>query len=147
MAGMIPELSKIKDKHVLKLDSPKEMDLIITKAFLDKCASGRTKAVFIIAMDGEDDAKEIWHNVNFGNFGDYQDDNKDTDETMWRIFKEFERSLGIDPDEEHPTEDFEDLEFIGLVGYDSGEVEDDNGNMVPQWPEKNVLLKVIPQGD
>lgn len=147
MAGMIPKLSHIKDLTVLKLDSPKEMDLIITKMILKKCTSGRTGALFVIHMDGEDDAKAIMHQVNFGNFGEYQDDDDDTNETMWRMLKEFIRSLGLDPNKEHPDEDFEDLEFVGLVGYESGEVEDDNGNMVPQYPEKNVLLKVIPQGD
>ena len=147
MAGMIPNLAHIKDQVVLKLDSPKEMDLIITKMIMGKCNSGRTKADFIIQIDGEDDAKAIFHSMNFGNHGEYQDDDDDVNETMWRMLKEFIRSLGLDPEEEHPAEDFEDLEIVGLVGYDSGEVADDNGNMVPQWPEKNVLLKVIPQGD
>lgn len=146
MAGMIPNLSHIKDLNVLRLSEAKEMDLIITKMQLKKCNSGRTGALFIINIDGEDDAKAIMHQVNFGNHGEYQDDDEATNETMWRMLKEFIRSLGLDPEEEHPAEDFEDLEIVGLVGYDSGEVEDDNGNMVPQYPEKNVLLKVIPQG-
>ncbi len=85
------------------------------------------------------------HQVNFGNYGEYQDDDEATNETMWRMLKEFIRSLGLDPEEEHPAEDFENLEFVGLVGYEDGCVEDDNGNMIPQYPEKNVLLKVIPQ--
>jgi len=147
MTGMIPELSKIKDKKVLKLDSPKEMDLIITKMYTDKWKSGQHCANFIISMDGEDDAKEIFHACGFGNFGDFQDFDEDKSETIWRMLKEFIRSLGLDPDEDHPAEDFEDLELVGLVGYETGEVEDDNGNMVPMYPEKNVLLKVIPQGD
>ena len=147
MAGMIPELSKIKDKLVLKLDSPKEMDLIITKMYTDKWKSGQHCANFIISMDGEDDAKEIFHACGFGNFGDFQEFDTDKSETIWRMLKEFIRSLGLDPDKEHPAEDFEDLEFVGLVGYNNGEVEDDNGNMVPMYPEKNVLLKVIPQGN
>ena len=147
MAGMIPELSKIKDKLVIKMDSPKEMDLIITKMYTDKWKSGQPCANFIISMDGEDDAKEIFHACGFGNFGDFQEFEEEKSETIWRMLKEFIRSLGLDPDEEHPAEDFEDLEFVGLVGYNSGETEDDNGNMVPQYPAKNELLKVIPQGD
>ena len=147
MAGMIPELSKIKDRFVLKLDSPKEMDLVITKMYTDKWSSGQHCANFILHMDGEDDAKDIFYGCGFGNFGDFQEFDDDKSETIWRMLKEFIRSLGLDPDEEHPAEDFEDLELVGLVGYESGEVEDDNGNMVPKYPEKNVLLKVIPQGD
>ncbi len=147
MTGMIPNLSHIKDLKVLKLTEAKEMDLIITKMQLKKCNSGRTGALFIIDIDGEDDVKAIMHQVNFGNYGEYQDDDESTNDVMWRMLKEFIRSLGLDPDEEHPAEDFEDLEFVGLVGYDSGEVEDDRGNLVPQYPEKNILLKVIPQED
>ena len=145
MTSTIPNLSHIKDLTVLNLDSPKEMDLIITKMMTKKCNSGRIGALFIIQIEGEDNAKAIMHQVNFGNFGEYQDDDENTNETMWRMLKEFIRSLGLDPEEEHPEEDFEDLEFVGLVGYESGEVEDDNGNMIPQYPEKNILIKVIPQ--
>ena len=140
---MIPNLSHIKDKKVIKLESPQEMDLIITKMVMKKCSSGRTGALFIISIDGEPEVKEIMHQVNFGNYGDYQKDDETTNETMWRMLKEFIRALGLDPEEEHPAEDFTDLEFVGMVGYDSGEVEDDNGKLVPQYPEKNVLLKVI----
>jgi len=147
MAGMIPNLSHIKDLNVLKLNEPKEMDLIITKMQLKKCNSGRTGALFIINIDGEDNAKAIMHQVNFGNHGEYQDDDEDTNETMWRMLKEFIRSLGLNPEEEHPAEDFEDLELVGLVGYEDGCIEDDNGNRIPQYPEKNVLLKVIPQSN
>ena len=146
MAGMIPNLAHIKDKAVLKLDSPKEMDLVITKMYTDKWKSGQHCANFIIAMDGEDNAKEIFHACGFGNFGDFQEFEEDKSENIWRMLKEFIRKLGLDPEEEHSAEDFEDLEFVGLVGYETGEVEDDSGNMVPMYPEKNVLLKVIPQG-
>ena len=142
---MIPNLSHIKDKSVIKLESPQEMDLIITKMIMKKCNSGRPAALFIIAMDGEPEAQEIMHQVNFGNYGDFQEDDESTNETMWRMLKEFIRALGLDPEEEHPVEDFVDLEFVGMVGYDSGEVEDDNGRMVPKYPEKNVLLKVVAQ--
>jgi len=142
---MIPNLSHIKDKNVIKLESPQEMDLIINKMVMKKCSSGRTGALFVISIDGESEAKEIMHQMNFGNYGDYQKDSEETNETMWRMLKEFIRALGLDPEEEHPEEDFVDLEFVGLVGYEDGMVEDDNGNMVQQYPEKNVLLKVIPQ--
>lgn len=143
MAGIIPELSKIKDKKVIKLESPQEMDLIITKMYTDKWSSGQTHAAFIITMDGEEGAKEIFHTCGFGNYGDFQDFDEEKSDNIWRMLKEFIRSLGLDPDEEHPSEDFEDLEFVGLIGYNDGCVEDDNGNMVPQYPEKNELLKVI----
>ena len=142
---MIPNLSHIKDKKVLKLEAPREMDLIITKMIMGKWKSGQHNAAFIIHMDGEEDAKEIYHTVGFGNFGDFQEFDAEKSETIWRMLKEFITSLGLDPEEDHPAEDFVDLEFVGLVGYDSGEVEDDNGNKVPQFPEKNVLLKVIPK--
>jgi len=145
MAGMIPNLSHIKDKNVLKLDAPQEMDLVITKMYTDKWKSGQHCANFIIAIDGEDNAKEIFHACGFGNFGDFQEFDEDKSETIWRMLKEFIKSLGLDPEEEHSSEDFEDLEFVGLVGYNDGCVEDDNGNRVPMYPEKNELLKVIPQ--
>jgi hypothetical protein len=61
------------------------------------------------------------------------------------MLKEFIRALGLDPDEEHPDEDFIDLEFVGIVGYEPEKVEDDNGKLVIKYPEKNVLLKVIPK--
>lgn len=142
---MIPNLSHIKDKKVIKLESPREMDLIITKMIMGKWKSGQTNATFIIAMDGEEDAKEIFYSVGFGNYGDFQEFDEKKNETIWRMLKEFITALGLDPEEAHSAEDFEDLEFVGIVGYDSGEVEDDNGNMVPKYPEKNVLLKVIPK--
>ena len=142
---MIPNLAHIKDKKVLKLDSPQEMDLIITKMVMGKWPSGQTNAAFIIAMDGEEDVKEIYHTVGFGNYGDFQNFDEAKSENIWRMLKEFIAKLGLDPEEEHPAEDFEELEFVGMVGYDSGEVENDNGDLVPMYPEKNVLLKVIPK--
>lgn len=145
MAGMIPNLAHIKDKKVLKLDSPKEMDLVITKMYTDKWKSGQHCANFIIHIDGEEDTKEIFHSCGFGNYGDFQDFDDDKSENIWRMLKEFIAKLGLDPEEEHSAEDFEDLEFTGLVKYNDGCIEDDNGNMVPTYPEKNELVKIIPQ--
>ena len=139
--GLIPNLSDIPDKKPVEAG---EYDLRITKAKVTQSKNTkRYGCQLIIQIDGEDNASDIFHNLWYGNFKDYQGDDEEKNNLMWRMVKDFLRSIGLDPEEETDESDLVGLEFTAELGFNDGMDEDDEGKPVRVGPPKNEILRVV----
>lgn len=139
--ALIPNLSEIKDKKPVE---PGEYELRISKVKETKSQrTGRYGCMLIIEIDGEDNAESIFHTLWYGNYKDYQGDDEQKNNTMWRMVKDFLRSLGLDPDQETSEEDLKGLEFTAEVGYNDGMSTDDDGKPIKVGPPKNEIIRIV----
>lgn len=143
--GMIPALKEIKDIAPIKSeDLNSEYDFIITKVLETKSnRTGRYGCLLIIKFADMDYAADIMHTLWYGNYGDYNGDDEDKSNLMWRMVKEFLRSLGFDPEEETDFEDLLNYEFTAEISYNSGFTTDDDGNEVKVGPPKNEIVRIL----
>ena len=101
--SLIPNLSEIPD---LAPVAPGEYDLRVIKAqasHSDK--TGRNGVLLICDIIGEDEASNLMHALWFGNDGQYKKDDEDKSNLMWRMVKDFLRSVGLSEDGEIELED------------------------------------------
>ena len=139
--AMIPNLADIPDKKPVDAG---EYDLRITQVKETKSnKTGRYGCQLIIDIDGEDNAQTIFHTLWYGNYKDYQGDDKEKNNTMWRMVKDFLRSIGVDPEQETDFEDLKGLEFTAELSYNDGMGTDDDGKPVKLGPPKNEILRVV----
>jgi len=139
--GMIPNLSDIPDKKPVEAG---EYDLRISKVKETKSQrTGRYGCQLIIEITNEDNANTIFHTLWYGNFKDYQGDDADKNNLMWRMVKDFLRSLGLDPDQETDDSDLVGLEFTAELSYNDGMSTDDDGNAVKVGQPRNEILRVV----
>ena len=139
--GIIPNLSDIPDKKPVEAG---EYDLSITRAKETKSKrTGRYGCQLIIQIEGEDNASNIFHTVWYGNYKDFQGDDADKSNTMWRMVKDFLRSLGLDPEEETDESDLVGLEFTADVSYSDGMDTDDDGKPVKIGNPRNEIVRVV----
>jgi hypothetical protein len=138
--AIIPNLADIPDKKPVESG---EYDLRITKAKETKSnRTGRYGCMLIIEIDGEDNADNIFHTLWYGNYKDYQGDDEEKNNMMWRMVKDFLRSLGLDPDEETDESDLIGLEFTAEVGYNDGMDVDDDGNPIKVGQPRNEIVRI-----
>ncbi len=138
--AIIPNLADIPDKKPVEAG---EYDLRITKVKETKSnRTGRYGCMLIINVDGEDNADTIFHTLWYGNYKDFQGDDEDKNNMMWRMVKDFLSSLGLDPNEETDESDIVGLEFSADVGYNDGMDTDDDGNAVRVGQPRNEILRV-----
>lgn len=138
--AIIPNLSEIPDKKPVEGG---EYDLRVTKVKEVKSKNtGRYGCMFIIEIDGEDTADTIFHTLWYGNYKDYQNDDDEKSNMMWRMVKDFLRSIGLDPEEETDESDLVGIEFTADVGYNDGMDTDDDGNPVRMGQPRNEILRV-----
>ena len=139
--GIIPNLSDIPDKKPVEAG---EYDLSITKAKETKSKkTGRYGCQLIIQIEGEDNASNIFHTIWYGNYKDFQGDDEDKSNTMWRMVKDFLRSLGLDPEEETDESDLVGLEFTADVSYSDGTDTDDDGKQIKVGNPRNEIVRVV----
>jgi len=139
--AMIPSLAEIKDRAPVEAG---EYDLIISKVKETKSnRTGRYGCMLIIEIDGEDNASTIFHTMWYGNYKDFKGDDEEKNGTMWRMVKDFLRSLGLDPEEETDESDLIGLEFTAILSYNDGMDTDDNGKPVRVGPPKNEIAQII----
>jgi len=139
--AIIPNLSEIPDKKPVEGG---EYDLRIHKAKETKSKNtGRYGCQLIIQIDGEDNASDIFHTLWYGNFKDFQGDDEEKNNLMWRMVKEFLRALGLDPEEETDESDLTGLEFTAEIGFNDGMETDDDGKPIRVGPPKNEILRVV----
>jgi len=139
--GIIPNLSDIPDKKPVEAG---EYDLRITKAKETKSKNtGRYGCQLIIQIEGEDNASDIFHTLWYGNYKDFQGDDTDKSNTMWRMVKDFLRSLGLDPEEETDESDLVGLEFTADVSYSDGTDVDDDGKPIKVGNPRNEIVRVV----
>jgi len=139
--AIIPNLSDIPDKKPVEAG---EYDLRISKVKETKSnKTGRYGCMLIIDFDGEDTAQPIFHTMWYGNYKDFQGDDADKNNTMWRMVKDFLRALGLDPEEETDESDLVGLEFTAEVGFNDGMDTDDDGKPIRVGPPKNEILRVV----
>ncbi|MBT7094138.1 MAG: hypothetical protein HN936_12895, partial [Bacteroidetes bacterium] len=79
----------------------------------------------------------------YGNYKDFQDDDEDKSNTMWRMVKDFLRSLGLNPEEETDESDLVGLEFTADVSYSDGMDTDDDGKPVKIGNPRNEIVRVV----
>lgn len=138
---IIPNLADIPDKQPV---AGGEYDLRITGAKEKQSANtGRYGCMMMIEIDGEDTAETLFHTLWYGNYKDYQNDDDEKSNMMWRMVKDFLRSLGLDPEDETDESDLIGLEFTGDVGFNDGMDTDDDGNPVKLGQPRNELLRVV----
>ena len=138
--AIIPNLADIPDKKPVEGG---EYDLRITKVKETKSQrTGRYGCMLIIDIDGEDDAESIFHTLWYGNYKDFQNDDEEKNNTMWRMVKDFLRALGLDPEEETDESDLVGLEFTADVGYNDGMDTDDDGNPIKLGQPRNEILRI-----
>jgi hypothetical protein len=138
--AMIPNLADIPDKKPVEAG---EYDLRITKVKETKSArTGRYGCMLVIEVDGEDNADTIFHTLWYGNYKDYQGDDEEKSNMMWRMVKEFIAALGLDPNEETDEDDLVGLEFTADVGYNDGMDTDDDGNPIKVGQPRNEILRI-----
>ncbi len=139
--AIIPNLSEIPDKKPVEAG---EYDLRITKVKETKSKkSGRYGCQLIIEVDGEDNANTIFHTLWYGNYKDFQSDDEDKSNMMWRMVKDFLRSLGLDPENETDESDLVGLEFTAELSYSDGMDTDDDGNPIKVGSPRNEILRVV----
>ena len=138
---MIPNLKDIPDRKPVESG---EYDLRITKVKETKSNNtGRYGCMLIIEIDNEDNADTIFHTMWYGNYKDYQGDDEDKHNMMWRMVKDFLRSLGLDPEEETDESDLVGIEFTADVGYNDGMATDDEGKPVKVGNPRNEIIRVV----
>ena len=139
--AIIPNLSEIPDKKPVEAG---EYDLRITKVKETKSKkSGRYGCQLIIEVDGEDNANTIFHTLWYGNYKDFQSDDEDKSNMMWRMVKDFLRSLGLDPENETDESDLVGLEFTAELSYSDGMDTDDDGNPIKIGAPRNEIVRVV----
>ena len=139
--AIIPNLSEIPDKKPVEAG---EYDLRITKVKETKSKkSGRYGCQLIIEVAGEDNANTIFHTLWYGNYKDFQSDDEDKSNMMWRMVKDFLRSLGLDPENETDESDLVGLEFTAELSYNDGMDTDDDGNPIKVGSPRNEILRVV----
>jgi len=138
---VIPNLSEIPDKKPVEGG---EYDLRIRTAKETKSKNtGRYGCMLIIDIDGEDNANSIFHTMWYGNYKDFQGDDEEKNNLMWRMVKDFLRALGLDPEEETDEEDLVGLEFTADVGFSDGMDTDDDGKPIKVGQPRNEILRVV----
>ena len=138
---MIPNLKDIPDRKPVESG---EYDLRITKVKETKSNNtGRYGCMLIIEIDNEDNADTIFHTMWYGNYKDYQGDDEDKHNMMWRMVKDFLRSLGLDPEEETDESDLVGIEFTADVRYNDGMATDDEGKPVKVGNPRNEIIRVV----
>ena len=138
---MIPNLSEIPDKKPV---DGGEYDLRITKVKETKSnRTGRYGCQLIINIEGEDNADTIFHTLWYGNYKDYQGDDDEKNNLMWRMVKDFLRALGLDPEQETDESDLVGLEFSAELSYNDGMSTDDDGNPVKVGNPRNEIVRVV----
>jgi len=139
--AMIPNLSEIPDKKPV---DGGEYDLRITKVKETKSnRTGRYGCQLIINIDGEDNADTIFHTLWYGNYKDYQGDDEEKNNLMWRMVKDFLRALGLDPEQETDESDLVGLEFSAELSYNDGMSTDDDGNPIKVGNPRNEIVRVV----
>ena len=139
--AIIPNLSEIPDKKPVEAG---EYDLRITKVKETKSKkSGRYGCQLIIEVAGEDNANTIFHTLWYGNYKDFQSDDEDKSNMMWRMVKDFLRSLGLYPESETDESDWGGLEFTAELSYSDGMDTDDDGNPIKVGSPRNEILRVV----
>ena len=139
--AIIPNLSEIPDKKPVEAG---EYDLRITKVKETKSKkSGRYGCQLIIEVAGEDNANTIFHTLWYGNYKDFQSDDEDKSNMMWRMVKDFLRSLGLDPENETDESDLVGLEFTAELSYSDGMDTDDDGNPIKIGAPRNEIVRVV----
>jgi len=139
--SIIPNLSDIPDKKPVEAG---EYDLRIRTAKETKSKNtGRYGCMLIIDIDGEDTADSIFHTMWYGNYKDFQGDDEEKNNLMWRMVKDFLRALGLDPEEETDEEDLVDVEFTADVGFNDGMSVDDDGKPIKVGQPRNEILRVV----
>ncbi len=138
--AIIPNLADIPDKQPVEGG---EYDLRISKAKETKSnRTGRYGCMLIIEIDGEDNADSIFHTLWYGNYKDFQGDDDEKNNMMWRMVKDFIRALGLDPDDETDESDLVGVEFTADVGYNDGMDTDDDGNPIRVGQPRNEILRI-----
>ena len=139
--AMIPNLSEIPDKKPV---DGGEYDLRITKVKETKSnRTGRYGCQLIINIEGEDNADTIFHTLWYGNYKDYQGDDEDKNNLMWRMVKDFLRALGLDPEQETDESDLVGLEFSAELSYNDGMSTDDDGNPIKVGSPRNEIVRIV----
>ena len=139
--AMIPNLSDIKDKAPVEAG---EYDLRISKVKETKSnRTGRYGCMLICEIDGEDNADNLFHTLWYGNYKDYQGDDEDKNNTMWRMVKDFIRALGLDPDQETDESDLVGLEFSAELSFNDGMSTDDDGNPIKVGNPRNEIVRIV----
>ena len=139
--AIIPNLSEIPDKKPVEAG---EYDLRISKVKETKSKkTGRYGCNLIIDIEDEDAASTIFHTLWYGNYKDYQGDDDDKSNTMWRMVKDFLRALGLDPDNETDESDLVGLEFTAEVSYNDGMSTDDDGNPIKVGNPRNEIIRIV----
>ena len=138
--AMIPNLSDIPDRKPVDAG---EYDLRVSKVKETKSnRTGRYGCMLIVEVDGEDNADTIFHTLWYGNYKDFQGDDDEKNNMMWRMVKDFLATLGLDPNEETDESDLVGLEFTADVGYNDGMDTDDDGNPIKVGQPRNEILRV-----
>ena len=139
--GIIPSLSDIPDRQPVEAG---EYDLRISKVKETKSKNtGRYGCMLVIDIEDEDNADTIFHTLWYGNYKDFQSDDEEKNNMMWRMVKDFIRALGLDPEEETEDSDLIGLEFTADVGYNDGMDTDDDGNPIRVGQPRNEILRVV----
>ena len=139
--AMIPSLSEIPDRAPVEAG---EYDLRITKAKETKSnRTGRYGCMLIIEIDGEDNAETVFHTMWYGNYKDYTKDDEDKNNMMWRMVKDFLRSLGLDPEQETDESDLVGLEFTAMLTYSDGMDTDDDGKPIKVGQPRNEIAQIL----
>lgn len=138
--AIIPNLADIPDKKPVEAG---EYDLRITKVKETKAnRTGRYGCMFIINIDGEDNASTIFHTLWYGNYKDFQGEDEEKSNNMWRRMKSFISALGLDPNEEIDDSELVGLEFSADLAYNDGMDTDDDGNPIKVGEPRNEILRV-----
>ena len=95
------------------------------------------------AIDGEDNADNLFHTLWYGNYKDYQGDDDEKNNTMWRMVKDFIRALGLDPDQETDESDLVGLEFSAELSFNDGMSTDDDGNPIKVGNPRNEIVRIV----
>lgn len=139
--AMIPNLSEIPDRTPVEAG---EYDLRISKAKETKSnRTGRYGCMLIIEIDGVDNAETLFHTLWYGNYKDYQKDDEEKNNLMWRMVKDFLRSLGLDPQQETDETDLVGLEFTAMLTYSDGMDTDEDGKPVKVGPPRNEIAQIL----
>ncbi len=139
--AIIPNLSEIPDKKPVEGG---EYDLRISKVKETKSKNtGRYGCMLVIDITNEDNADSIFHTLWYGNYKDYQGDDDDKSNTMWRMVKDFLRALGLDPDNETDESDLIGLEFTAELSYNDGMSTDDAGNPIKIGNPRNEIIRIV----
>lgn len=139
--SLIPNLSDIPDLGPVE---PGEYDLRIIKAQETKSKrTGRYGTLLVIDIVGEDNAQNIMQTLWHGNYKDFQADDEEKNQTMWRMVKDFINSIGLDPNEELEADDFKDVEFTAEVTFNDGMDTDEDGNPIRVGPPRNEIGRVL----